>query len=77
MVFIQFPLSGALEAINDIRYPKDRWDSTMAALGQQSIDYRDYPALQYELVDGSHLDVRQKTEFTRNLYQIVSQQDSP
>lgn len=75
VVFIQFPLSGAVAAINDIRYPKPLWDRIMSELGATSVDYRDYPPLQYELVDGSHLDVRQKTEFTRELYRIVSQQD--
>ncbi|PCJ26379.1 MAG: hypothetical protein COA96_05080 [SAR86 cluster bacterium] len=73
VIFVQFPMSGAVAAINDIRYPKAMWDVATQQLNANVIDYRDYPALQYELVDGSHLDVRQKTEFTRNLYRIINQ----
>ncbi|MCH7672935.1 MAG: hypothetical protein IIB72_12300 [Proteobacteria bacterium] len=76
VVFVQFPMSGAVEAINNLRYPKVLWDSVMSELDARAIDYRDFPRLDYELVDGSHLDIRQKTEFTRNLFQILERQVS-
>ncbi|MCH8175988.1 MAG: hypothetical protein IIC59_12500 [Proteobacteria bacterium] len=76
VVFVRFPMSGAVEAINNIRYPKALWDRVMSELDARTIDYRDYPQLDYELVDGSHLDIRQKTEFTRNLFQILERQVS-
>ena len=74
VVFVQFPMSGSVEVINNTRYPKVLWDSVMSGLDARVIDYRDFDQLDYELVDGSHLDVRQKTEFTRNLFQILNQQ---
>ena len=74
VVFVQFPMSGAVEALNNMRYPKALWDNVMSELGARMIDYRDYPQLDYELVDGPHLDIRQKTEFTRDLFQILDRQ---
>lgn len=73
VVFVHFPLSGAIEAINDIRFPKATWDSYTAELDALVIDYRDYSELDYELADGSHLDIRQKTEFTERLFHIIAQ----
>jgi hypothetical protein len=72
VVVVHFPISGAVEGITDIRYPKAAWERHTSELDAIVIDYRDYPELDYELVDGSHLDVRQKTDFTRDLYQIIS-----
>ena len=77
VVFVQFPMSGAVEAINELRYPKALWDEVTSSLDARIIDYRDFAQLDYELVDGSHLDMRQKTEFTRNLFQILNRQVPP
>jgi hypothetical protein len=71
VAIIQFPVSGLMEALNDIRYPKQVWDEATAPLSATIIDYRDYPQLRFKLVDGSHLDIRQKREFTRRLTMIL------
>ena len=77
VIFVQFPMSGAVEAINNMRYPKALWDKVMSELDARTIDYRDFPQLDYELVDGSHLAIRQITDFTRSLFQILDRQVPP
>lgn len=71
VAIIHFPLSGLVETINDIRYPKRKWDEITSKLNATFIDYRDYPQLRYNLADGSHLDFRQKGEFTKRLAAIL------
>lgn len=71
VVIIHFPLSGLVETINEIRYPKKKWDEVTSRLSATFIDYRDYPQLRYQLADGSHLDYRQKSDFTKRLATIL------
>jgi hypothetical protein len=71
VAIVHFPASGLVRAIDEIRYPKHRWDQVTRVLSATVIDYRDYPQLQFRLVDGAHLDMRQKGEFTRRLAAIL------
>ena len=71
VAIVYFPVSGLVEAINEIRYPKGDWDEVAKHLSATLIDYRDYAQLRFKLVDGSHLDYRQKSEFTKRLASIL------
>jgi hypothetical protein len=71
VAIIYFPVSGLIETINDIRYPKQVWEEATSQLSAAIVDYRDYPQLKFKLVDGSHLDIRQKSEFSRRLAEIL------
>jgi len=73
VILARFPLSGLVETISDIRYPKGLWDKLVSDLGVRVIDYRDYPKLVYQLPDGSHLDKTQKPQFTRDFSRIFLQ----
>lgn len=71
VAIINFPVSGLVEAIEEIRCPQSGWKAVAGHLSATFIDYRDYPQLQFNLADGSHLDMRQKGEFTRRLAAIL------
>lgn len=76
VIIIRFPLSGLVESISDIRYPKAQWDKVVSGLGVATIDYRDYPQLVYQLPDGAHLDKTQKSEFTQRFARILLEKDT-
>lgn len=71
VVIINFPTSALVRKISDIRNPKNKWDIITKTYNVRVIDYRDYPELQFELPDGSHLDQTQKKKFTENLVKIL------
>jgi len=71
---VRFPSSGLVRGLEDLAEPVSLWRQVMSQLGASaSIDFRDYPLLQYELADGSHLDQRQKGEFTSRLLALLLQ----
>jgi hypothetical protein len=76
VIIARFPLSGLVESISDIRYPKAQWDKVVAGLGVATIDYVDFPQLVYQLPDGSHLDMKQKPHFTKDFAEILLQMQS-
>jgi hypothetical protein len=76
VIISRFPLSGLVESISDIRYPKELWDMVVSDLGVRIIDYRDYPELAYQLPDGAHLDITQKSEFTHRFARILLGKDT-
>ena len=76
VIFARFPMSGLVETIADIRFPKVLWNKVTSEFGVRVIDYRDYPQLAYELPDGSHLGITQKAEFTQRFADILLQQNT-
>ncbi len=72
---INFPKSGAVEKIDDIRYPKQNWDAVAKKISISPlinvVDYRDYSNLDFYCPDGSHIDQSQKSEFTRELIKVL------
>jgi hypothetical protein len=76
VIISRFPLSDLVEYISDIRYPKALWDSVVSDFGVRIIDYRDHPELAYQLPDGAHLDIKQKSEFTQRFARILSGKDT-
>ncbi len=78
IVFIRFPTSGLVWEIDKSRLPrKFNWDQFNKFSKAPTIHFMDYPALQYPLADGSHLDVRQKSMFTTSLANIVKTKLAP
>ena len=77
VVVARLPMSGLVEDIADIRFPKDLWDKVVSDLDVISIDYRDYAQLAYQLPDGSHLDITQKPDFTHKFSEVLMQEINP
>jgi hypothetical protein len=74
VIFVRFPTSGLVWEIDQARAPKElNWDQFANYSLAPTIHFMDYPELQYQLADGSHLDKRQKQNFTRALAKIVQQ----
>ncbi|THB69252.1 MAG: hypothetical protein D6B27_00860 [Gammaproteobacteria bacterium] len=75
VTLINFPKSGIVEKIDDIRYPKSTWIQAKKKLSISPlvtfIDYRDYENLDFECPDGSHIDVSQKSQFTHELLNVL------
>jgi hypothetical protein len=69
VVFVELPASGLIRAIEDKRYPKDRfWDRLVAESGAPTMRTRDDPVLAaFNCPDGSHIDVRERPRFTAAL----------
>ena len=74
VIYIRFPTSGLCWEIDQARTPKEYYWNQFAKYSiAPTIHFNDYPELQYELADGSHLDQSQKKEFTRSLAQAIQQ----
>lgn len=72
IILLKMPTSGLVKYMEDAFYPKELWETVMNKNAYTSVDYRDYSNLQYELADGSHLDLDQRSKFTREYYNIFS-----
>lgn len=68
IAFINFPMTGLIFAIDEHRSPRQfGWDVFAAHSRAITFNSQDYPALNFALPDGSHLDVRDKQAFTEQL----------
>lgn len=75
VVFVRFPTSGLVWEIDQARLPKEYdWDQFARYSLAPTIHFMDYPELQYQLADGSHLDQSQKQAFTRSLARIIGRE---
>jgi hypothetical protein len=75
VVFVRFPSSGAVRAIEDQLFPRPRyWDVLAARTEALAIHYLDYPTLRtFECPDGSHLDQRDVPAFTGALAACIKE----
>lgn len=72
VVFVNFPMSGELARLNDIAFPREKfWDVLTANTTAETFHYKDYPQLQFECPDGSHLKAEDTPQFTENLVKII------
>ncbi len=72
VVYIRFPTSGLVWEIDEANKPKDKfWDQFAKYSIAPTIHFKDYPVLDFNLADGSHLDQKQKHEFTENIAEII------
>lgn len=75
VVFIRMPTTGETIKYDQLFYPKSEyWDRFTALYDRRSIHFMDYPTLMaYDLPDTSHLDLRDRVGFTRDLINIIRQ----
>lgn len=72
VIFVAYPLSGDIWELNEKAFPrKDFWNSFALKTSAQTIHFKDYPELQFELPDGSHLDSRDSSAYTKALMEII------
>lgn len=71
VVLIRFPTGKLVWEIDNKRYPKDLFWHEIQEQHEKSINFSDYSALNKLVTpDGSHLDYRDKKEFTKSLVNI-------
>lgn len=73
VILINFPLNGEIKDLNEKYFPKkDFWDVLVRESAVKTIDYADFPPLaSIETLDNTHLDGRNATIFTRELFKII------
>ena len=72
VVFVRFPTSKRIWEIDEVRYPKEvYWDVFSELSIARAEHFKDFESLSgFDLPDGSHLDQKNKVEFTENLAKI-------
>lgn len=70
VVFVRFPVSAERSVKDRQRWPTDQyWSEVMQRMGVPAVHYQEHPELaDFEFPDSSHLDMRDKNEFTRRLF---------
>ncbi len=73
VVFLRMPVSGAVRAIEDERYPRDVfWDALIRETGALGVNFTDFPTLaQFTCPEGSHLDYRDAEPFSQALGAVL------
>ena len=72
VIFVKMPITGILWDRLEKAYPKaSYWDEFARQTHFATIHFRDYPELQIECADYSHLDMRDAPRFTRALAKIL------
>lgn len=70
---VRMPTSKLIWAIDQQRYPLEKFWQQIATQHAASIHFKDYSELNsFDLPDGSHLDQKDKAAFTEGLYQTIS-----
>lgn len=74
VVFLGMPSSGMVREIEERRYPKARyWDYFEKHIGASALYSNYIPVLKdFVCPDGSHLDMRDQSQFTENLSRVLS-----
>jgi hypothetical protein len=71
VVLVRFPTSKLIWDIDHKKYPREKFWNELTKLHKRSIHFSDYPSLsKFDLPDGSHLDIRDKKEFTESLMRV-------
>lgn len=72
--FLMMPKSGWVKAIDDRRFPQHLfWDRFAATVHAPTLHFEDVPAWNgLQCPDGSHLDIRQRLDFTNTLVDALS-----
>ena len=79
VVLVHFPHDGKIRDLENELYPRATyWDALVARVDAPAIHFADEPALSaYRCPDGSHLDVRDTADFTRDLADLVRERLAP
>lgn len=73
VLFIRFPTDKLIWEIDKKRYPRSNFWNLLTKAHPESFHFEDYPTLStFDLPDGSHLDMRDKEAFTRELITIIA-----
>jgi hypothetical protein len=77
VIFVQTPTSGELHDAENAAYPRsDYWDRLNAATGARTLASDDVPPWQaFRLLDGSHVDQRDKPAYTRAMVEALLARD--
>ncbi|MBV9008689.1 MAG: hypothetical protein JO354_05895 [Verrucomicrobia bacterium] len=69
LVFVRFPVSGALKRLEDEQTPRAKtWDPLLQETGARGIYFEDFPELSgFQCPEFSHLSAADSVEFTRRL----------
>jgi hypothetical protein len=72
VVFVRFPTSGGILELDEQLLPREQyWNVFAQRVSAIFLHFKDYPDLQYNLPDGSHLDYRQAVLFTKSLTRLL------
>jgi len=72
VIFVRFPSSGGVLELDEQLLPRDQyWNVFVEQVPALFLHFKDYPDLQYNLPDGSHLDYRQAIPFTKSLTRLL------
>ncbi|HRH46579.1 MAG TPA: hypothetical protein PKY82_33355, partial [Pyrinomonadaceae bacterium] len=72
VIIVYFPTSGEVGRLNEIALPRKLfWDVLATKTTAKTIHFQDYPQLQFECPDGSHLDPKDTPKFTEELVKII------
>ncbi|MFZ5755962.1 MAG: hypothetical protein ACOY3X_03575 [Pseudomonadota bacterium] len=74
VIFMEFPTDGVIRELEQARWPRHAYrDRLDAALPGRTLYASDEPRLsRYRTTDGSHLDGRDVTAFTRDLHEVLT-----
>ncbi len=72
VIIVNFPMSGEVAELTETAFPKKQfWDVFAAKTSAKTIHFKDYPQLQFECPDESHLAAKDTPIFTENLVKII------
>ena len=72
VVFYREPVSGEHIEMDEANFPREKyWDKLVAIMPTTMIDFRDYPQLNIDTPDTSHIDIKDIDRHTRALAQLL------
>ena len=72
VVFYREPVSGEHIELDEANFPREKyWDKLVAIMPTTMIDFRDYPDLNIDTPDTSHIDIKDIDRHTRTLVQLL------
>ena len=75
VVFYREPLSGEHLELDEQHFPRAQyWDRLAAIMPATMIDFRDYPSLQFDTPDTSHVDIKDIDAQSRALVRVLREQ---
>lgn len=75
VVFYREPVSGEHIELDEANFPRAKyWDKLVAIMPAKMIDFRDYPELNIDTPDTSHIDIKDIDRHTRGLVRILKRE---
>ena len=74
VVFYREPVSGEHIELDETHFPRAQyWDKLVAIMPATMIDFRDFPALNIDTPDTSHIDIKDIDRHTRGVVRVLRQ----